>query len=53
MARGSSNAEIGQDLFVSEATVKTHVGHILTKLQARSRTHAVVMAYQAGVVGVA
>lgn len=38
--------------FVSEATVKTHVGHILTKLQVRSRTHAVVMAYEAGVVGV-
>lgn len=52
MAQGSSNAEIGQELFVSEATVKTHVGHILTKLQARSRTHAVVMAYEAGVVGV-
>lgn len=52
MAQGSSNAEIGEELFVSEATVKTHVGHILTKLQARSRTHAVVMAYEAGVVGV-
>lgn len=50
IAQGRSNSEIAGDLFLSEATVKTHVGHILTKLAARDRVQAVVMAYQAGVV---
>ena len=50
IAQGRSNTEIASDLFLSEATVKTHVGHILAKLGARDRVQAVVLAYEAGVV---
>ena len=50
IALGRSNPEIAMDLFLSEATVKTHVGHILSKLGARDRVQAVVIAYQTGVV---
>ena len=50
MARGLSNAEIAQQLFLSEATVKTHVGRVLSKLELRDRAQVVVFAYEAGIV---
>jgi DNA-binding NarL/FixJ family response regulator len=45
------NREIGQRLFLSEETVKSHVRHILAKLQARSRAHAVAVGFRRGIIG--
>ena len=50
IANGLSNPGIAAQLFVSEATVKTHVGHILAKLNARDRVQVVVIAYETGIV---
>ncbi|MGB3376303.1 MAG: helix-turn-helix transcriptional regulator, partial [Microbacterium sp.] len=48
IAQGLSNSEIAESFFLSESTVKTHVGRVLAKLDARDRVHIVILAYQWG-----
>jgi DNA-binding NarL/FixJ family response regulator len=50
MARGLDNSQIAAELFISDATVRTHIGHVLSKLNSRSRVQAVVVAYESGLV---
>ena len=50
LARGLSNPEVATALFLSEATIRTHVSRILTKLKLRDRTQAVVLAYESGLI---
>jgi DNA-binding NarL/FixJ family response regulator len=50
VARGHSNAEIGQELHLAETTVKTHVGHLLAKLGLPDRVHLVIFAYESGLI---
>ncbi|HEX9099329.1 MAG TPA: response regulator transcription factor [Candidatus Dormibacteraeota bacterium] len=50
VARGLDNSQIAAELFISDATVRTHIGHVLSKLNSRSRVQAVVVAYESGLV---
>jgi DNA-binding NarL/FixJ family response regulator len=50
LARGQSNREIASELFLSESTIKIHVGHILAKLNLRDRVQVVVLAYESGLI---
>ncbi len=51
MSQGLNNSEIASGLFLSESTIKTHVGRVLAKLDLRDRVHAVILAYELGLAG--
>lgn len=51
VAKGSTNTEMADELYLSESTVKTHVGHLLQKLEVRDRVQLVILAYDTGLVG--
>jgi DNA-binding NarL/FixJ family response regulator len=51
VARGKTNAEIAEDLFISNSTVKTHIANLMTKLEVRNRVEIVIWAYETGRVG--
>ena len=48
VARGKTNAEIAEDLYISNSTVKTHVARLMTKLEARNRVEVAIWAYETG-----
>jgi ATP/maltotriose-dependent transcriptional regulator MalT len=51
VAKGTSNREIARELFISEATVKTHLSHLFTKLDVNDRAAAVAKGYELGILG--
>lgn len=50
LSRGMSNRQIAEEMFLGEATIKTHVGSLLAKLELRDRVQAVIYAYETGII---